>query len=264
MAYIHPTAIIADGAQVAENVTVGPYCVIDENVVLQDNVTLRAHVYVTGNTLIGENTEVYPFASLGTAPQDLKYHGEPSRLEIGANTVIREHVTMNPGTEGGGMLTKVGNNCLFMVGSHVAHDCVIGDYVILANNATMAGHVSVGDHAVIGGLAAVHQFVRIGKHAMIGGMSAVESDVIPFGSVTGERAYLAGLNLVGLKRRDFSRESIHSLRNAYKALFEEAGGLLEQRCQKARDRFNDSPEVLEVLDFITTQSSRSLCQPHYE
>lgn len=263
-AIIHPTAIVAKEAHLGANVKIGPYCVVGPNVALWDDVELSAHVCVEGNTTIGKGTKVYPFSSLGQPPQDLKYRGEPSRLEIGEYTTIREHVTMNTGTLGGGMVTHVGNHCLFMVGTHVAHDCHVGNHVILANNATLAGHVKVGDYVVIGGLAAVHQFVRIGAHAMIGGLSGVEHDVIPFGSVMGERANLAGLNLVGLKRRDFSREAIHALRHAYKALFEESSGeVLEKRVAKAAKEFKDIPEVQEVLDFIHADSSRSLCVPKH-
>ena len=189
---------------------------------------------------IGEGTQIFPFASIGFAPQDLKYKGEKSRLVIGKQNIIREHVTMNPGTEGGGMLTSVGDNCLFMVSAHVAHDCHIGNHVILANNATLGGHVLVEDYAIIGGLAAVHQFVRVGRHAVIGGMSGVEHDVIPYGSVMGERASLAGLNLIGLKRRGFDRETIHALRNAYKMLFDAENGTLFER---TRQGAGDVPEI---------------------
>ncbi len=218
---------------------------------------------VDGITTIGEGTVVYPFASLGSRPQDLKYHGEPSRLEIGANNQIRENVTMNPGTEGGGMLTKVGDNCLFMVGSHVAHDCVVGDNAILANNATLAGHVSVGDFAVLGGLCAVHQFVRIGRHVMVGGMTGVENDVIPYGAVTGNRAHLSGLNLVGIKRRGYGRDDIHALRNAYRLLFAPEGTLAE-RLEEVADQFKAVAPVMEIVDFIRDDSSRSICQPKLE
>jgi UDP-N-acetylglucosamine acyltransferase len=260
-ATIHPTAIIAPGATIADSVQIGPYCVIDEHVRIGEGTRLVSHVSIGGHTTIGKNCQVFPFASLGYAPQDLKFKGEQSELRIGDNNTIREHVTMNPGTEGGGMLTQVGNNCLFMVASHIAHDCKIGNHVILANNATLAGHVEAGDHAIIGGLAAIHQFVRIGHHAIIGGMSGVEHDVIPYGSVLGERANLAGLNLVGLKRRGFERETIHALRNAYKMLFEDTSGTLAERVEKAREHYKDFPEVLDVLGFIDDKSSRSLCVP---
>jgi UDP-N-acetylglucosamine acyltransferase len=261
MSSIHPTAIVAEGATLRTGVSIGPYCVIGPNVSLGDDVELVSHVSIGGHTSVGSGTKIYPFTSLGHPPQDLKYKGEPSRLEIGEYCVIREHVTMNPGTEGGGMLTKVGDRCLFMVGTHVAHDCRVGNQVILANNATLAGHVQVGDHVVIGGLAAVHQFVRIGQHAMIGGLSGVEHDVIPYGTVMGERASLAGLNLVGLKRRNFSREAIHALRGAYKLLFEESDSVLEKRVSKAREAYAAQPEVQEVLEFIHAAGNRSLCVP---
>ena len=195
MAEIHPTAIVEKGAELADGVAVGPYCVIGPHVALAEGVKLQSHVVVSGITSIGPNTHVYPFASIGTQPQDLKYKGEPSKLVIGANNIVREHVTMNPGTEGGGMLTEVGNNCLFMMSSHVAHDCHIANHVIMANHATLGGHVSIGEWAILGGLSAVHQFVRIGQHAMVGGMSGVEQDVIPYGSVMGNRARLAGLDV---------------------------------------------------------------------
>lgn len=260
-ALIHPTAIIEPGANVAKTAKIGPYCVVGKHVTIGDNTALVSHVSIGGHTTIGKNCAIYPFASLGHPPQDLKFKGEASELRIGDNNTIREHVTMNPGTDGGGLLTVVGNNCLFMIGAHVAHDCKLGDHIILANNATLGGHVEVADHAIIGGLAAIHQFVRIGHHAIIGGMSGVEHDVIPYGSVMGERASLAGLNLVGLKRRGFERDTIHALRNAYKMLFEESKGTLSDRTQKARAQYKDIPQVMEVLNFIDDKSSRSLCVP---
>jgi UDP-N-acetylglucosamine acyltransferase len=261
MSSIHPTAIIAPSAKLADDVQIGPYCVIDGGVTLGKGTRLLSHVTISGNTTVGENCQIFPFASIGHAPQDLKYKGEPSTLTIGDNCVIREYVTMNPGTEGGAMKTVVGHHCLFMASSHVAHDCIVGNHVILANNATLAGHVEVGDFAIIGGLAAIHQFVRVGKHAIIGGMSGVEHDVIPFGSVTGERANLAGLNLVGLKRRGFERDAIHALRNAYKLIFEEAEGTLAERAARAKTLYSAHPEVVEVLDFMLDKGSRSLCTP---
>jgi len=261
MTHIHPTAIIAKSVTLGKEVKIGPYCVIDGDVTIGDGTQLLSHVAISGQTTIGKNCIIYPFASLGHAPQDLKFKGEKSQLTIGDHTTIREHVTMNPGTEGGTMVTRVGSHCLFMVGSHVAHDCQVGDHVILANNATLAGHVSVGDHSIIGGLAAVHQFVRIGAHAIIGGMSGVEHDVIPYGSVMGERASLAGLNLVGLKRRGFDRDAIHSLRNAYKMLFEEESGTLAERAQAAQKEYGDNAQVKEILSFMTDKGSRSLCVP---
>jgi UDP-N-acetylglucosamine acyltransferase len=197
MAGIHSTAIVSSKATIGKDVQIGPFCVIGADVVLGDGVVLRSHVVVEGRTRVGPGTEIFPFASIGHCPQDLKYAGEPSELVIGANNTIREYVTMNPGTTGGGMVTTVGDGGLFMVGVHVAHDCRIGDRVIMANNATLAGHVIIEDDAIIGGLAAVHQYVRIGRRAMVGGMSGVEHDVIPFGLVMGDRATLNGLNVIG-------------------------------------------------------------------
>ena len=263
MSNIHPTAIIEDGAQVGQDVIIGPYCCIGGDVSLGDGTKLESHVAISGITSVGAGTHIFPFASIGHNPQDLKYHGEPSRLEIGSNNVIREHVTMNPGTEGGGLLTKVGDNCLFMMASHVAHDCQVGDSVILVNNATLGGHVEIGDFAIVGGLSAVHQFVRIGRHAMIGGCSGVENDVIPYGSIVGNRAHLSGLNLVGLKRRGFSRDVIHDLRKAYRLLFSQEGTQTE-RMADVSDLFPNIEPVLEILDFMGAESSRAICQPLLE
>ncbi|HUY68322.1 MAG TPA: acyl-ACP--UDP-N-acetylglucosamine O-acyltransferase [Alphaproteobacteria bacterium] len=257
---IHPTAVIDPAAGIGARVAIGPYCVIGPHVKLGDGVRLVAHVAIEGRTEIGENTVIYPFASLGHPPQDLKYKGEPSRLDIGAHCQIREHVTMSPGTEGGGMVTRIGDHGLFMVGAHVAHDCQIGHHVILANNATLAGHVAVGDFAIIGGLAAVHQFVRIGAHAMIGGMSGVENDVIPYGMVKGDRAHLAGLNLVGLERRGFGREDVRALRSAYRMLFAPEGTMAERLDEVAR-LYKEQEHIGHVVAFIRERSSRALCQP---
>ena len=201
---IHPSAVVSSKAQIGDNVEIGPFCVVGDDVKIGEGTILKSHVVVEGDTVIGKNNIIFPFASIGLEPQDLKFKGEKSRVEIGDNNKIREHVTIHLGTQDGAMVTKIGSNCLLMVGVHIAHDCVVGNHVIFANNATLAGHVEVGDHVVIGGLSAVHQFVRIGAGAMIGGMSGVESDVFPNGLVMGERASLAGLNLVGLKRREIS------------------------------------------------------------
>ena len=260
---IHPTAVVDDGAHIGANVTIGPYSIVGARVELAEGVTVMSHVVVNGRTSIGANTKVYPFASIGLVPQDLKYKGEPSRLEIGCNNIIREHVTMHGGTEGGGMVTRVGNNCLFMVACHVAHDCRIGDHVVMVNNATLGGHVMVGDWAILGGLAAVHQYVRIGRHAMVGGLSGVENDVIPYGSVTGNRARLQGLNIIGLKRRGVSRDDIHVLRNAYRLLFAQEGTMAE-RLEDVAELFHDNRAVMEIIDFIRTESQRSICQPTLE
>ncbi|MBM3617432.1 MAG: acyl-ACP--UDP-N-acetylglucosamine O-acyltransferase [Alphaproteobacteria bacterium] len=259
--FIHPTAVIEDGAQIGEGSHIGPYCVIGAEVKLGKNVRLHSHVAIAGDTEIGEGTQVFPFASLGHAPQDLKFKGEKTRLVIGKHNTIREHVTMNPGTEGGGALTQVGDNCLFMMATHIAHDCIVGNHVIMANNATLAGHVHVGDGAVIGGLAAVHQFVRIGTGAMIGGLSGVENDVIPFGTVIGERAWLAGLNLIGLKRRQLDRDSIHAIRHTFKDVFGITTGTVASRAAEARAKYGHVPAVDNLLSFIETKSRRSILVP---
>jgi UDP-N-acetylglucosamine acyltransferase len=260
MVDIHPSAIVDPGAQLGERVEIGPFCLVGRDVALDDGVRLISHVVIAGHTAIGPNSHVYPFASIGHQPQDLKYRGEVSRLEIGANNIIRENVTMSPGTEGGGLITRIGNNCLFMVGSHVAHDCMIANHVILANNATLAGHVAVDDYAILGGLSAVHQFCRIGRHAMVGGMSGVEQDVIPYGSVMGNRARLAGLNIIGLRRRDFSRTDIAAMRKAYRLLFAEEGTLAE-RVEDVAEMYRDHPAIMEIVDFIRFDSARAICQP---
>lgn len=260
MTNIHPTAIIDLKADIASDAVIGPYCVIGPNVQLGKGVELKAHVVIDGRTRIGDNTVIYPFASIGTAPQDLKFGGEESRLVIGANNTIREHVTMQPGTEGGGMETIVGDNGLFMVGAHVAHDCRIGNNVIMANNATLGGHVTVGNYVLVGGLAAVHQFVRIGDYAVIGGMSGVESDVIPFGRVKGERATLAGLNLIGLERRGVDKAQVKILQKAYKSLF--AGeGTMEERIEEVTASFRNDNLVQDIIAFARTESRFPLCQP---
>jgi UDP-N-acetylglucosamine acyltransferase len=260
---IHSTAVVAAEASLAPSVEVGPFCLVGPDAVLADGVRLISHVVVEGHTSIGADTHVYPFASLGHRPQDLKYRGEASRLEIGARNQIREHVTMNPGTAGGGMVTKVGDDCLFMASAHVAHDCVIGNHVIMVNNATLGGHVKIGDYAIMGGLSAAHQFVRIGRHAMIGGMTGVEADIIPYATVTGNRAHLSGLNLVGLKRRGYDRDAIHALRNAYRLLFAPEGTMAE-RLEEVAVQFKSVDLVMEIVDFIRADKSRSICQPKPE
>ena len=263
MTQIHATAIIEQGARLGEDVLIGPYCSVGGMVELGDGVRLHSHVVVAGKTTIGPNTHVFPFASIGHPPQDLKYKGEESELVIGANNIIREHATMNPGTAGGGMITRIGNNCLFMVGAHVAHDCDIANHVILANNATLAGHVEVDDFAILGGLSAVHQFCRIGRHAMIGGMSGVENDVIPYGSVTGNRARLDGLNIVGLRRRGFSRSEVAAMRKAYRLLFAHEGTMAE-RLEDVAEMYKDNNAVMDIVGFIRSDSSRAICQPKSE
>ena len=260
MPQIHPTAIIDPAARIADDVVVGPYCVIGEHVALAAGVVLKSHVVIDGRTTIGERTRIFPFASIGFETQDLKYAGEPSSLEIGHDNTIREHVTINPGTTGGGMVTRVGNHCLLMVGAHVAHDCQVGDHVILVNNATLGGHVAIDDYAILGGLSAVHQFVRIGRHAMIGGMSGVERDVIPSGQVMGDRARLNGLNIIGMQRRGFSRDDIQVLRSAYACLFGDSGTLSE-RVDEVATKFGGVGPVDDLVAFIRADSSRAICQP---
>jgi UDP-N-acetylglucosamine acyltransferase len=261
MPEIHPTAVVAKGAKLGASTKIGPFCHVGPHVELGDRVELISHVALAGRTAVGEGTRIFPFASIGHPPQDLKYKGEESRLVIGRDNVIREHVTMNPGTAGGGMVTRIGDRCLFMVGVHVAHDCIIGDEVIMANNATLAGHVVIGDYAVFGGLSAVHQFVRIGQYAMVGGVTGVERDVIPYGSVMGDRARLGGLNIVGMQRRGFSRDEIQALRQAYQMLFEGENGTFAERLEAVAARFPGMRPVEDVLRFVRAESSRGLCQP---
>ena len=258
---IHKSAIVDTKAQIGKNVNIGPYSIIGPNVKIKNNVKIHSHVNIQGDTIINEKTEIFPFTSLGTIPQDLKYQGEKSKLIIGKSNIIREHVTINPGTKGGGLTTKVGNNCLLMVGSHVAHDCNLGNNVIMANNATLAGHVKIDEFAIIGGLSAVHQYVRIGKHAMIGGMSGVENDVIPYGSVMGNRAHLSGLNIIGLKRRGFNRKQIHDLRTAFRLIFSIEGTAFE-RLKDAIKIYKKNKVVMDIVKFIKNNSStRAICQP---
>jgi UDP-N-acetylglucosamine acyltransferase len=261
MAQIHPTAVIEPGAELAAGVRVGPYCVVGAKVELADDVELLSHVVIAGRTSVGAGTRIFPFASIGHQPQDLKYKGEESTLVIGRRNIIREHVTMNPGTAGGGMATRIGDDCLFMASVHVGHDCILGDKVIMANNATLAGHVTVGDHVGFGGLSAVHQFVRIGQHAYVGGVTGVERDVIPYGIVMGDRARLAGLNMVGLQRRGFSREDIQALRSAYDILFVQESGTLADRAASLLDRFPGVKPVRDVVEFIRADNSRGFVQP---
>ncbi len=257
---IHKTAIIEDGAKISKSAVIGAYCYIGSDVTISDNVTLKTHIHIEGRTSIGSGTTIFPFASIGTSPQDLKFSGEKSELIIGENNVIREHVTMNPGTKHGNMKTVVGDNCLFMVGSHVAHDCIVGNNVIMANNATLAGHVIVGDYAILGGLSGIHQFIRIGEHAVIGGMSAVESDVIPYGRVKGDRAFLAGLNLIGLERHGFSKTDIKQLQKAFNQLFGD-DGTLDQRIDMVSNDFSDNELVLSIINFAKEKTKFPLCQP---
>ncbi len=255
MSSIHPLAEVGAGAEIGAGVSVGPFCVVGESVRLENNVILHSHVVVTGNTIVGEGTVIFPFAVLGHAPQDLKYAGEESFLVIGRNNKVREHATLHLGTSGGGMETRIGDNNLLMVGCHVAHDCQIGNSIILANNATLGGHVRIDDYAIVGGLATVHQHCRIGTHAMIGGFSGVERDVIPYGLVQGGRAWLHGTNIVGLRRRKFTPEEIKAVRGAIDLLVS-GSSMSEDRIEDIRERFGSEGAMSDLLSFLKGETSR--------
>jgi UDP-N-acetylglucosamine acyltransferase len=257
---IDPAARIESGAVIGNDVSVGPYCVIGPLVVIEDGCRLLAHVHVTGHTTLGTGTVVYPFASLGTPPQSVKYKGGPTRLVIGPKCEIREHVTMNTGTEEAGGVTEVGARCLFMVASHVAHDCHIGNDVTMANNATLGGHVTVGDNVFFGGLSAVHQFARIGENVMVGGVTGVRGDIIPFGFANGQHAQLVGINVVGMKRRGFKRDDMHRLRRALNEIFGQSG-TFKERVEEAAKTYAGDPVVGKVIAFIQEGGSRALVQP---
>lgn len=258
MTTIHPSAIIEDGAVIGEGCEVGPLCVVGAQVVLGDRVKLKSHVVVTGDTHIGEDSIIFQFAVIGEIPQDLKFGGERTQLRIGARNRIREHVTINCGTDGGGGLTKIGDDCLLMAGCHVAHDCVIGDRVIIVNSSAVAGHCILEDDVIVGGLSGIHQFVRIGQGAIIGALSMVTNDVIPHGLVMGPRAKLEGLNLVGLKRRGMDRSDISALRQAYAAL-RDGDGTFHARAKALSE--NESAAVQQILAFVLTDSDRSFLTP---
>ena len=246
-------------AKISTTAKIGPYVVIGPEVEIGENVEIHSHVHIAGNTKIGDGTVIFPFASIGTIPQDLKFKGENSKLEIGKNNKIREYVTINPGTEGGGGLTKIGNNCLFMISSHVAHDCYVGNNVIIANNVPLGGHVTIEDNVVIGGNSAVQQFTRIGQMAMIGGMTGVLHDVIPYGLSTGNRNTLNGLNLIGLRRAKIDNKDILGLSDAYKEIF--ATKKLTENISKLNGEFKENPLVKNVIEFITKDKKRSICTP---
>ena len=256
---IHPTAIVDSKAQIGNNVEIGPFSIIGPKVKIGDDSIIKANVIITGNTKIGDNNKIFPFVVVGEEPQDLKYSGEDSKIIIGNNNKIREYVTIHPGTKDDNMLTQIGSNCLFMISSHIAHDCMIGDNVIMANNATLAGHVHVGDNAVIGGLSAIHQLVKIGRFAMIGGMSGVENNVLPFTTVMGERAKLAGLNLIGLKRGKIDRESINAIRKFYKDLFSDDN--FNDNLGNLSDAEKSQSLISEMLSFISNKGKRGICKP---
>lgn len=262
-AQVHPSSIVAPGAELADGVVIGPFCTVGPDVKIGANTKLISHVVVDGVTEIGADNAIYPFAMLGGPPQHTAYKGEPTRLVIGDRNLIREHATMNTGTVAGGGLTQVGSDGLYMIESHVGHDCIVGDQVILTKQATLGGHCEIGDYVIVGGLAAVHQRTRVGRHAMIGGLAAVVKDVIPYGSVWGNHAHLEGLNLLGLKRRGFSRETINTMRAAYRLLFADEG-TFQERLDDTIETYSDSAEVMEIIDFIRADASRPLCLPERE
>ena len=256
---IHNTSVISENAKISEKVNIGPFCYIGPNVELSDGVELISNVHIEGTTKIEKNTKIFPFASIGTQPQDLKFKNEKNSLSIGENNIIREYVTINPGTEGGGSKTIIGNNCLFMISSHVAHDCIIGNNVIIANNVPLGGHVTIEDSVVIGGNSAVQQFTRIGRLAMIGGMTGVLKDVPPFGLSIGNRNYLQGLNLIGLRRKKYDNKKIIGLDKAYKEIFSSKN--LHENLSKINGEHKDNELVSEVIRFIERDKKRPICTP---
>ena len=256
---IDNNSIIHKNAKISTSAEIGPYVVIGSNVEIGNNVKIHSHVNISGNTIIGDETTIYPFASIGNAPQDLKYKGENTKLIIGKNNIIREYVTINPGTESGGGVTKIGDKCLFMISSHIAHDCQVGNNVIIANNVPLGGHVTIEDNVVIGGNSAVQQFTRIGKLAMIGGMTGVLHDVIPYGLSIGNRNYLQGLNLIGLRRANFDNKDILGLTEAYKEIFLSKN--LTENLSKLNGVFKKNPLVKDVIEFIIKDKKRSICTP---
>ena len=256
---IHKTAIVDSNAKISKNVKIGPYSVIGPNVEIDEETEIQSHVNITGNTKIGKNNKIYPFASIGNDPQDLKFQGEETKLEIGDHNKIREYVTINPGTKGGGGLTKIGDNCLFMVSAHIAHDCFVGNNVILANNVPLGGHANIGDNAIIGGNSAVQQFTRIGKSAMIGGMCGVVRDIIPYGIAHGNRSVLQGLNLIGLRRKNIPNKEIMILSNAYKEIFKNEN--LTENLNNLSNEFKENELVQEVIKFIEEDKKRPICTP---
>tara|TARA_A100001011_G_scaffold210742_1_gene219022 strand:- start:90 stop:875 length:786 start_codon:yes stop_codon:yes gene_type:complete len=256
---IHSSSVIDKKAKVHKNVKIGPFCYVGPEVELQENVELISNVHVEGNTKIGEETKIFPFASIGTQPQDLKYDNEKNSTIIGKKNLIREYVTINPGTKGGGSVTSIGDNCLFMISSHIAHDCKIGNSVIIANNVPLGGHVTIEDSVVIGGNSAVQQYTRIGRLAMIGGMTGVLKDVIPFGLSIGNRNYLQGLNLIGLRRKKYENKKIMELDNAYKEIFLQKN--LHENLIKINGKYKDNELVGEMIDFIERDKKRPICSP---
>ena len=256
---IHSSSVIDKKAEISDKVNIGPFCYVGPNVKLKEGVELVSNVHIEGNTEVGRGTKIFPFASIGTQPQDLKFKGEENSLIIGENNLIREYVTINPGTEGGGSTTIIGNNCLFMISSHIAHDCKIGSNVIIANNVPLGGHVTIEDSVVIGGNSAVQQFTRIGRLAMIGGMTGVLKDVIPFGLSIGNRNFLQGLNLIGLRRHKYENQKIIGLDRAYKEIFSSKN--LHENLSKINGEYKDNELVGEVIKFIEKDKKRPICSP---
>tara|TARA_B100000579_G_scaffold130275_1_gene105179 strand:+ start:388 stop:1170 length:783 start_codon:yes stop_codon:yes gene_type:complete len=256
---IHSSSVIDKKAKIGDNVNIGPFCYVGPNVELKQDVELISNVHIEGNTQIGKGTKIFPFASIGTIPQDLKFKGETNSVFIGENNMIREYVTINPGTEGGGGKTSIGNNCLFMISSHIAHDCKVGNNVVIANNVPLGGHVTLEDSVIIGGNSAVQQFTRIGRLAMIGGMTGVLKDVIPFGLSFGNRNYLQGINLIGLRRKKYENKKILELDTAYKKIFSSKN--LHENLAKINGEFKENDLVKEIIDFIAKDKKRPICTP---
>lgn len=268
MTNIHPTALISDDVKLGDNVEIGPYSVLEGAISIGDNAQIKSHVSIAGNTTIGSGLKAYPFASIGHDPQDLKYNGEDTKLVIGDNCIVREGVTINPGTVTGSSVTTIGNGCALLANSHVAHDCELGNGIILSNGVLLAGHVVLGDNVIMGGASAVKQFTRIGEHAFIGGNSGLGKDVIPFGVAVGNRAWLGGLNLFGMRRHNIAIESINAVRQAYKELFVEGEdeGVLKERLGKLTPELLEDPLVARMMEFIqeSADANRPLCIPRID
>ena len=256
---IHKTAVVDKKAKISGDAIIGPYSIIGPDVQIAEGAEIQSHVNISGNTIIGENTKIFPFASIGTNPQDLKYKGEKTKLEIGSDNIIREHVTINTGTDGGGGITKIGNNNLIMIGAHIAHDCIVGNNVVIANSAAIAGHAIISDEVIIGGNCGIQQFTRIGKMAMIGGMSGVSRDVIPYGLSFGNRNYLEGINSIGLRRKKVSNKEILALSEAYREIFKTKS--LHENLTNLSEKLKINSYVKEVIDFINHDKKRPICTP---
>ena len=258
---IHKSSIIHNNAKISADVEIGPFCSIGENVKIGEKCKLHSHINIQGDVTIGSNTEIFPFSSIGSVPQDLKYKGEDTKVVIGSSCKIREYVTINKGTKGGGGITMIGNNCLMMIGTHIAHDCLIGNNVIFANHSTLAGHVILKDNVVVGALSAIHQFSKIGEGAMIGGMSGVTADVVPYSTVVGNRAKLSGLNILGLKRRNIEKKEISELRKVYKYIFHNNIDTLRERVIDMKKKEFKEQTIQIFLEFLSGDSDRSFTLP---